>query len=106
VVTRDDLPAGAQACQAAHAALAFAVVHPGVVYGWHISSNTLVLLAAPDEMSLGWLCHDARAAGLRAVGFHEPDLGYALTAVALEPAAHQLVSRLPFALSRRGEVRT
>jgi hypothetical protein len=57
------------------------------------------VLAAPDELSLGWLCDDAEAAGLRLVRFHEPDLGGALTAAALEPAGAQLISRLPLALA-------
>jgi hypothetical protein len=64
------------------------------------------VLAAPDELSLGWLCDDAAAAGLLVVRFHEPDLGGALTAAALEPAAGRLVSRFPLAFSRREEVRT
>jgi hypothetical protein len=66
----------------------------------------VVLLATPDELSLGWLCEDAAATGLRVTRFHEPDLGHALTAAAFEPAAHRLVSHLPLALSQRGEVRT
>jgi hypothetical protein len=64
------------------------------------------VLAVPDELSLGWLCDDAAAAGLLAVRFHEPDLRGALTAAALEPAAARLVSRLPLAFSRGEEVRT
>jgi hypothetical protein len=105
-VTRADLPPGTQACQAAHAALDFAVHHPDVVFDWHLSSNTLVLLVAPDEPTLGWLCADAAAAGLRTVRFHEPDLGSALTAAAFEPAAHALLAHLPLAFSRRREVTT
>jgi hypothetical protein len=73
---------------------------------WHRRSNILVLLAAPDELALAWLYEDATARGLRAVRFHEPDLGAALTAVALEPAARRLVAHLPLALSGRKEVRT
>jgi hypothetical protein len=65
-----------------------------------------VLLAVPDELSLGWLCDDATAADFRFVWFHEPDLGGALTAAAFEPAAHKLLSHLPLALSGRREVRT
>jgi Peptidyl-tRNA hydrolase PTH2 len=95
-----------QVCQAAHAALDFAVTHSRVLSDWHAASNTLVVLAVPDELSLGWLCDDATAAGLRIVRFHEPDLGGSLTAAALEPAGHRLVSRLPLAFSRGEEVRT
>lgn len=93
------------ACQAAHAAIEFAVAHPDVVADWHNASNVLVLLAAPEELSLGWLCGDAAAAGFRVARFHEPDLGGALTAAAFEPAAHRLLLHLPLALSRRGEVK-
>lgn len=59
----------------------------------------------PDEVALGWLCDDVAAAGLRVVRFHEPDLGYSLTAAAFEPAAYRLVAALPLAFSGRGEVR-
>jgi hypothetical protein len=106
VVTRADLPPGTQACQAAHAALEFTFAHPAAARDWHEASNTLVLLATADELSLGQLCADAAGAGLLVVRFHEPDLGYALTAAALEPAAHRLVTHLPLALRRREEVRT
>jgi hypothetical protein len=76
-----------------------------VICDWHALSNTLVLLAVPDELSLGWLCDDAAAAGLRVVRFHEPDLGGSLTAAALDPAGHRLVARLPLAFSGGEEVR-
>jgi hypothetical protein len=75
------------------------------VRGWHSESNTLVLLAVPDELALCWLRDDATDAGVRCVAFHEPDLDNALTALALEPAARRLVAHLPL-LTARGEVRT
>jgi hypothetical protein len=98
-VTRRDLPPETQACQLAHAALDFAVAYPHLVGDWHAASNTLVALAVPDELSLGWLCDDAATAGLRIVRFREPDLGDALTAAAIEPAGRRLVRRLPLAFS-------
>ena len=58
-----------------------------------------MLLAASDELSLGWLRADAVTAGLRVASFHEPDLGDALTAIALEPAGQRLVAGLPLALA-------
>jgi hypothetical protein len=82
------------------------VTYPELVENWHRTSNTLVLLAAPDELRLGWLYADAVAGGLHAIAFHEPDLGGALTAVAFEPAAHRLLAHLPLVLSRRREVKT
>jgi hypothetical protein len=60
----------------------------------------LVALAVPDELSLGWLCDDATAAGLRVARFHEPDLSGALTAAAIEPAGRRLVGSLPLAFSQ------
>jgi hypothetical protein len=89
----------------AHAAFEFAVTYPGVTSDWHAASDTLVVLAIADELSLGRLCEDATAAGLRVVMFHEPDLDGSLTAAALEPASHRLVARLPLAFSRGEEVR-
>jgi hypothetical protein len=90
----------------AHAAFDFGVLHPAFTAGWRATSNTLVVLAAPDELSLGWLCDDVAAAGLRVVRFHEPDLDHSLTAAALEPAAGRFVAHLPLALSSGEEVRT
>jgi hypothetical protein len=59
----------------------------------------VVLLTVGDEFALQQLRADAAAAGLRSVAFHEPDLDLALTAVALEPAAHRLVRHLRLALA-------
>ena len=77
---------------------------PGVASHWHTVSNTVVLLAAPDEAALRSVQLLARAESIRAVGFYEPDLGDALTAVALEPAAGRVLAHLPLALSARKEV--
>lgn len=84
-----------------HAALDFTFEHPAVARDWHKASNTLVVLAARDELALLWLAADAADAGYAHTMFREPDLGDALTAVALEPAAHRLVRKLPLALSER-----
>jgi len=97
LVTRADLAPGTEACQAAHAALDFAVAFPELASAWHDSSNTLVILAVRDELELAWLCQDAAAAGFRLARVHEPDLAGALTAAALEPSAARLVGRLRLA---------
>jgi len=89
-----------QACQVAHAALQFAIAFPDLTALWQRDSGTLAILAAPDELALGWLYADVVQGGLRVVSFHEPDLHDALTAVALEPAARYLVRRLPTAMAR------
>jgi hypothetical protein len=81
-----------------HAALDLAASDPDLIEGWRRASNTIVLLAATDELALTWLYADAVAAGHVAVAVREPDLGGSLTAVALAPAAYRLVSDLPLAL--------
>ena len=100
VVTRCDLPAGAQAAQSCHAARQFAAEHPDVERAWFHASNTLALLAVPDEPALDALLLRARGIGLRVAVFREPDLGDATTAIALEPgpASRRLVASLPLAL--------
>lgn len=65
-----------------------------------------MFLAARDELALTWLAEDAAAADLAHTAFREPDLDDALTAVALEPAAHRLVRKLPLALSDRSSIVT
>jgi peptidyl-tRNA hydrolase len=101
VVARRDLPAGAQAAQACHAALAWARAHPELAGEWVSGGETLVLLGAPDEPALARLHGAALARGLRATAWTEPDLGDALTAVALEPgdAARRLCGKLPLLLA-------
>jgi hypothetical protein len=99
VVTRDDLPAAAQAVQSVHAALAFAAYHSALAGAWMANSNTLALLSVPDEAALADLVERARFHGLRISLFHEPDLGGALTAIALEPAARRICRALPLALA-------
>ena len=99
------MPAGTQACQAAHAALDFAVTYPDLTGDWHAASNTLVILAVRDELALCWLCRDAEAAGLRLVRSYEPDLSGALTAAAIEPVGGRLLRGVPLALAARALVK-
>lgn len=101
LVTRADLPPGAQAVQAAHAMREFAELHPELDKQWHEQSNTLALLVVPDERGLRRLLDRAADRGLRVAVFREPDLGGQLTAAALEPAqaTQRLCRNLPLALS-------
>ena len=96
-MTRADLPPGAQAVQGAHAALEFSVRHPDLASAWAREGGSLLLLAAADELALCWLLADAQRDGYQAVPFCEPDLGNALTAVAVYGAS-RLCSRYPLAL--------
>jgi Peptidyl-tRNA hydrolase PTH2 len=99
LVTRSDLPPGHQAVQSAHAMREFKNSYPELEQLWYERSNFLALLAVPDEASLSRLLERARRRGIPAVGFREPDLGGALTAVALAPRGKGLVRRLPLALA-------
>jgi len=81
-------------------ALLFALSFPETTAAWRRDSETLAVVATRDELTLGWLYTDAVRAGLQAISFHEPDLGGALAAVALEPAARYLVRRLSTAMPR------
>lgn len=100
MVTRRDLPPAAQAVQAAHAAIEYAVAYPD-----HLS-DTLALLAVEDEPALWQLEQRAKDGGYCVVAFREPDLSFAMTALALEPGGRRLVRRVPLALSLREGVRT
>lgn len=99
LVTRADLTPGQQAVQACHAMREFGFEHPEEDRRWHSTSNTLALLAVPNEEKLLHLVHKARCKGLRLALFREPDRGNELTAVALEPKARTLLRGLGLALS-------
>lgn len=100
VVTRADLPPGAQAAQATHGAIAFVMEHPVEARYWHLKSNNLVLLQTPNEDCLMHLAQRAQDAGIAFSVFREPDFDNTVTAVALEPAGARLVSNLPLLLRR------
>ena len=101
LVTRADLPAGAQAVQAAHALRQFIAEHPERDREWYETSNYLALLVVPSEADLLRLYTKAERRGVPAAAFREPDQGDALTAIALGPCpgARALTRALPLALS-------
>lgn len=100
MVTRDDLPPGAQAAQSVHAAFEFALVHPTITRAWHDISNHICVLAVQDEGDLHALLTETQSEDLPVVAFHEPDFGDALTAIAIAPSdvSARICSRLPLAL--------
>jgi len=103
VVVRADLPAGAQATQATHAAIRLCLEHSGYqpLRRWHENNHNLVLLSVPDEDALNEL-QDALDGILRlpVEAFHEPDFNNTKTAIAFPGTAEtiKLVSSLPLAL--------
>lgn len=98
VVTRADLAPGAVLVQSVHAALAFALAHPEVVGPWHRDSDTLVVLAVPDEAALMALARRAAEAGVLCALYREPSMGHQATALGLSHAARRLLGSLPRAL--------
>ena len=97
IVVRADLGPGLKLPQACHALRAFVDEQPELEREWFLGANNLVVLEVPDEPALAALRARSEARGLRSAIFREPDLGDAVTALALEPRAKGLVRRLPLA---------
>lgn len=100
LVTRRDIAPGYQAVQSCHAMRQFTAEHPDRDGEWFTNSNYLALLSVADEVELMRLLTEAKDAGLRWSAFREPDIGGAITAIAIEPhpKAAQLCRGLPLAL--------
>jgi hypothetical protein len=98
VVTRQDLPPGAQLAQSCHAVSAFATAFPEEHRQWHVHGQNLVVLAVPDERALEKLFELIGSQQRLPVPFYEPDFDDALTAFAVSDAAAKLLSSLPLAL--------
>lgn len=103
VVVRADLLPGQQACQALHAARAYADLDPEGEKRWHELSNTIVLVSVPTEAELYALYSEMCAEGLKVAVFREPDLDNSMTAITLEPhwRSQKRVRGFPLALSER-----
>lgn len=95
LITRQDLPPEHQAVQACHAMREWSQHHPVEDQDWYKRSNTLALLAVPDEGSLLHLLERAQLQGFPTAGFREPDRENELTAIALGPSARKLCRKLP-----------
>jgi len=104
LVTRRDISPGYQAVQSCHAIRQFTAEHPEVDSEWFTKSNYLALLSVADEKELMRLIVAAADNGLRWSAFREPDVGGAITAIAIEPhpKAQELCKSLPLALKDMG----
>ena len=115
LVTRADLPPGQQAVQAAHALAEFMIRHATESQRWHSGSNTLVMLAVPNEKALVKLFEKALPISKRVFPFkdplcsifHEPDRNNEATAIALAPLLQfeRLCQKLPLALADARAIR-
>jgi peptidyl-tRNA hydrolase len=105
LITRRDISPGYQAVQSAHAMRQFTHEHPEVDREWFDQSNHLALLSAPDEAVLLDLIEMAKLAKLKWSAFREPDIGDAITAIAIEPHPRtaQICKGLPLALRHATE---
>lgn len=86
--------------QAVHANSQFFHDWPALANRWHLESNYLVIVAAPNEEALAELAGLAVEEGIIRCITREPDLDNTITAVALEPGAtaQRLCAQLPCAL--------
>jgi len=100
LVTRRDISPGYQAVQSCHAIRQFTADHPDNDEDWFKSSNFLALLSVANEVELMRLLVTAADHGLRTSAFREPDVGGAITAIAIEshPKTAELCKHLPLAL--------
>jgi hypothetical protein len=101
LVTRRDLAPGYQAVQSCHATRQFTSDHPELDGEWFEKSNYMCLLSAENEIELMRILVLAKDHGLRTSAFREPDVGGAITAIALEPhpKSQELCKQLPLALT-------
>lgn len=99
IITHSGLPQQYQIPQAVHAAIQFANDYPYEQEKWFKASNTLIILAARDEQGLYKLIEKLDIHGLKYSKFFEPDIGNALTAIAIvpSPCAKRFCSNLPLA---------
>jgi len=84
VVTRSDLPPGAQACQAIHAVCEFASQHPEAYQKWYKESNYLAFLSVKNVAKLVGYLAKASHREIKHSSFHEPDFGGDLTAAVFD----------------------
>ena len=100
LITRNDIAPGYQAVQSCHAIRQFTADHPGIDAEWFQTSNYLALLSVKDEVELMRLIVQASDAKLNWSAFREPDVGGAITAIAIEPhpLATEMCKNIPLAL--------
>lgn len=102
VVTRRDMSPGYQGVQSQHAVAEFAGLYIASFLDWKIKSNYLCWLSVKDEKELRKVAHTAMVnKKLNVATFHEPDVDFEMTAIAIQPSpkAARLLKGLPLALS-------
>lgn len=94
---------GVQATQSCHALQQFVSENFEINREWCERSNYLALLSVKDEQELLELIEKASRQGIVFSIFFEPDLAYAVTAVAFAPgkASKKLLSNVGLALKEK-----
>ncbi len=93
--------------QAAHALTKFIQEHTAQYQNWYDISQHLGFLSVEDQPALERLCSRLTGLGITYSTFHEPDMGNALTAIAVEPTAHATrhLSSLPLAMKEYNQLK-
>jgi hypothetical protein len=104
LIVRADLAPGLQAAQLVHAMRQWVEEYPRDDRKWFDNSNTVALLALPNEAALGVLLGQAQRFGIPAAAFREPDLDNQLTALALGPQAKRLTRNIPPAFRKNDRI--
>lgn len=106
MISRKDLPPGAQACQVVHVICELAHRWTYSFLEWKLTSNTIVFLSVNNEDELKKMIFEAHKKDIQVECFYEPDLDNALTAIALvpddNPDISELCKDLPLALEEYG----
>lgn len=68
-----------------HAALNFSFEYPNEFKNWHLTSNSVVVLAAKNEVELKILHSKLVDLGRNVSFFEEPDIGNEWTSICVEP---------------------
>lgn len=93
IIVLKSLSVGLKCAQACHAMHAFTRQFPEATAAWEPENNVVVL----EHAELSGLADVLDGLGLCVARFHEPDMGDALTAICVEPAAKRMVRGLSLA---------
>lgn len=100
VITRADLPSNYQLPQTAHAVADIMVKFPQETIKWNKESNSIVVLETKNEKELFALGQTLAKKSFQFIKFCEPDIGDALTSIAIVPGqlnTKKVLSNLPLA---------
>jgi hypothetical protein len=102
-VTREDLSAGYQTAQTAHALAEYAFKKPRTFKRWRRRSGYLICLAVKDRFDLVKLMIQLSENKVGFVPFYEPDVDQ-VTAITIDPCdlGDKLTAYLPLANKRSG----